>query len=269
MTKRLRCGDLTMVVPTYNEQGNLGRLLERLFTVCESHGVDLQVIVVDDSSTDGTGEVAEEWARGARVRVIHRPEKLGLGSAVLAGFAQAGTEVVGVIDADLSHPPELIPLLWTTLHANELDMVVASRYVPNGGSRGWSLRRFVLSRLGCALAGPLTPVRDAMSGFFLLRTDRVLNFNTPETGFKICLELLVRGRPQRVAEVGYVFVDRDAGRSKLTIREGLTFLRQLLRLYAHALSTSRSIRPELVNTKMPRATPSAARTEELLVDRAR
>jgi dolichol-phosphate mannosyltransferase len=258
-----------MVVPTYNEQSNLGRLLDRLFAVCESLGVDLRVIVVDDSSTDGTGEVAEEWARGARVRVIHRAEKLGLGSAVLAGFAQADTDVVGVIDADLSHPPELIPLLLKTLQANDLDMVVASRYVPNGGSRGWSLRRFVLSRLGCALSRPLTPVRDAMSGFFLLRADRVPAFNTPETGFKICLELLVRGRPQRVTEVGYVFVDRDAGRSKLTVREGLTFLRQLLRLYAYAWSTSHSLRPELVHARMPKATPSTARPEELLVDRAR
>jgi dolichol-phosphate mannosyltransferase len=268
MTKSLRRGDLTMVVPTYNEQGNLGRLLERLFAVCESQGVDLRVIVVDDSSTDGTGEVAEEWARGARVQVIHRPEKLGLGSAVLAGFAQAGTEAVGVIDADLSHPPELIPLLLTTLHANELDMVVASRYVPNGGSRGWSLRRFVLSRLGCALARPLTPVRDPMSGFFLLRADRVFTFNTSETGFKICLELLVRGRPQRVAEVGYVFTDRDAGRSKLTVREGLMFFRQLLRLYAYGLSTSRSLRPRLIHAGISNVTP-APRPEELLVDRAR
>jgi dolichol-phosphate mannosyltransferase len=258
-----------MVVPTYNEQGNLGRLLERLFAVCESQGVELQVIVVDDNSTDGTGEVAEEWARRAPVQVIHRAAKLGLGSAVLAGFAQADTEVVGVIDADLSHPPDLIPLLLTTLRANELDMVVASRYVPNGGSRDWSLRRFVLSRLGCALSRPLTPVRDAMSGFFLLQSDRVFTFHTSETGFKICLELLVRGRPQRVAEVGYVFTDREAGRSKLTVHECLMFCRQLLRLYAYAWWTSRSLRPELVHARMPSVTPGAARAEELLVDRVR
>jgi dolichol-phosphate mannosyltransferase len=269
MTHTSDRADLTLVIPTYNEQGNLGRLLERLFAVCESQGVELRVIVVDDNSTDGTGEVADEWARHARVQVIHRPAKLGLGSAVVAGFAQADTEVVGVMDADLSHPPELIPLLLTTLRANELDMVVASRYVPNGGSRGWSLRRFVLSRLGCTLSRPLTPVRDAMSGFFLLLADRVFTFNTPETGFKICLELLVRGRPQRVAEVGYVFSDRDAGRSKLTIHEGLTFFRQLLRLYLYAWSTSRSLRPELVRARMPNVEPGAARPEELLVDRAR
>src|SRR5262245_57691895 len=179
MTNSLPRADLTLVVPTYNEQGNLGRLLERLFTVCKLQGVDLRVTVVDDNSTDGTGEIAEEWARGGRVQVIHRKEKLGLGGAVLAGFAQADTEVVGVIDADLSHPPELIPLLLTTMRASDLDMVVASRYISNGGSRGWSLKRFVLSRLGCALSRPLTPVRDAMSGFFLLRADRVPTFNTP------------------------------------------------------------------------------------------
>src|SRR5262245_49027596 len=240
MTNTLARADLTIVVPTYNERANLGRLLERLFEVCESQRVVVRAIVVDDNSTDGTAEIADEWAGRARVAVIHRSKKLGLGTAVLAGFARADTDVVGVIDADLSHPPELIPLLLATLRASDLDMVVASRYVRNGGSQGWSVRRFVLSRLGCELSRPLTPVSDAMSGFFLLRADRVSTFNTPETGFKICLELLVRGRPQRVAEVGYVFTDRLAGRSKLTVHEGLMFLRQLLRLYRYAWSTARS-----------------------------
>jgi dolichol-phosphate mannosyltransferase len=207
------------------------------------------VIVVDDNSTDGTGEVADEWARRGRVTVIHRSRKLGLGSAVLAGFAKADTEIVGVTDGDLSHPPELVPQLLATIRASDLDMVVGSRYAQGGGSRGWSLRRFVLSRMGCALSRPLTPVRDAMSGFFLLRTDRVFTFSTPETGFKICLELLVRGRPQRVAEVGYAFSDRRAGRSKLTVHEGLAFLRQLLRLYSYVWSTSRHPRTKPIDAR--------------------
>ena len=250
--------DLTMVVPTYNERDRLGSLLERIFTACASRDVCAQVIIVDDNSPDGTGQLADEWARRGGVRVIHRPSKLGLGSAVLSGFAIAETDVVGAMDADLSHPPEVIPQLYTALKSGDLDMVVASRYAPHGGTQAWPIGRFVLSRLGCALSRPLTPVRDAMSGFFLLRSDCVQGFRTSASGFKIGLELLVRAHPRRVAEVGYVFAGREAGQSKMTLREGLGFLRQLERLYAYALSASSVARPELVTDERPAAIPQTA-----------
>ena len=229
-----RHSDLTMVVPTYNERDRLATLLERIFSACERRGLAVHVVVVDDNSADGTGALADEWARGGRVRVIHRSGKMGLGSAVLDGFAIAQTDVVGVMDADLSHPPELIPRLYDTLITHELDMVVASRYVGAGNTRSWTFRRRVLSRLGCWLSRPLTPVRDAMSGFFMLRLERVSGIQPSSQGFKIGLELLVRALPRRVAEVSYVFVDREAGRSKMNLGECLRFLKQLVRLYVHS-----------------------------------
>ncbi len=104
-----------------------------------------------------------------RVRVIHRPGKLGLGSAVLEGFAIAQTDIVGVMDGDLSHPPELLPRLFRTMNDGNFDLAVASRYVCGGGTSNFPIGRWLLSRAGCWLARPLTPVRDAMSGFFLIR----------------------------------------------------------------------------------------------------
>lgn len=234
--------DLTMVVPTYNERDRLGALLERIFAACEQHELRVNIVVVDDNSADGTGDLADEWARHARVSVIHRAGKLGLGSAVLEGIAIADSDVVGVMDADLSHPPELIPRLYGSLAAYDLDMVVASRYVRDGGTRSWTADRFVLSHLGCWLARPLTPVRDAMSGFFLMRRNAAMGFRTSKKGFKIGLDLLVRAPLRRVAELGYVFVGREAGESKMSVGEGLGFLKQLAQLYAYRSSSSR-LRP--------------------------
>jgi dolichol-phosphate mannosyltransferase len=244
-TARLR-PDLTMVLPTYNEREGLDRLVEEIFAACSRHQLNAEVIVVDDNSPDGTGACADAWARRRPVRVIHRAGKLGLGSAVLEGFAAAASDVVGVMDADLSHPPSLIPALFSTLKATDLDMVVASRYVAGGGTRVWSRGRAVLSRAGCWVARPLTPVHDAMSGYFLIRRDRAIALRTEARGFKIGLELLVRTHLRRVAEVGYVFVGRTAGRSKMTIREGLRFLRQLFALYRHEWSTARPTRVVVV-----------------------
>jgi len=242
--------DVTMIVPTYNEREHLGDLLERIFSACDRDGLTVNVIVVDDNSLDGTGSVADDWARGGRVQVIHRSGKLGLGSAVLEGFALADSSVVGVIDADLSHPPDLIPVLHRTLERHNLDMVVASRYIGDGGTADWSTRRVVLSKLGCWLSRPLTPVRDAMSGFFLVRRDRMASFRTVSTGFKIGLEILVRASVRRVAEVDYVFVDREAGRSKMSLAECLRFLKQLMRLYRWSRATS-AVRPSHLFVSAP------------------
>jgi dolichol-phosphate mannosyltransferase len=229
--------DFTIVIPTYNERDRLSVLLERVFNACDHEGLAVEVVVVDDNSADGTGAVADQWARQRRVRVIHRAGKLGLGTAVLEGFAAARTAIVGVMDGDLSHPPELLPRLFHTIAEGSFDLVVASRYVPGGGTSNFAAGRWLLSRAGCWLARPLTPVRDAMSGFFLIRRSHLDDFRTSVKGFKIGLELFVRSQPRRLAEVGYTFVGRSAGESKMSVAEGTGFLRQLISLYRNALSS--------------------------------
>ena len=226
----------TVVIPTYNERDRLGVLLERIFEACDRDALAIDVVVVDDNSADGTGALAEEWMRRRPVRVIHRAGKLGLGSAVLEGFAAARTDIVGVMDGDLSHPPELLPRLYRTLEDGQFDLAVASRYVPGGGTSNFKMGRWLLSRVGCWLARPLTPVHDAMSGFFLIRRSHLDGFRTSVSGFKIGLELFVRSQPRRLAEVGYVFAGRTVGDSKMSLGEGIGFLRQLAGLYRGALT---------------------------------
>ena len=187
--------DFTIVIPTYNERDRLGTLLERVFAACEHDGLAVEVVIVDDNSADGTGDLADQWARHHRVRVLHRAGKLGLGTAVLEGFGAAQTAIVGVMDGDLSHPPELLPRLFRTITEGAFDVVVGSRYVDGGGTSNFSIGRWLLSRAGCWLARPLTPVRDPMSGFFLMRREHLEGFRTSVSGFKIGLELLVRTQP--------------------------------------------------------------------------
>src|SRR5687768_4119928 len=135
---------LSIVVPTYNERTRLGELVEAVFQQFAAHGIDGELVIVDDGSPDGTGELADELATRHRIQVVHRAGKLGLGTAVIAGFAVARGEILGVMDADLSHPAEALPRLLAALEGagpsgEGADMAIGSRYVPGGGVRNWPL----------------------------------------------------------------------------------------------------------------------------------
>jgi dolichol-phosphate mannosyltransferase len=231
--------DLSMVVPTYNERERLAELTRALFAACSVHGLQLELVIVDDNSPDGTGAVADELSKQYRVRVIHRAGKLGLGTAVVAGFAAATADVVGVMDADFSHPPALVPRMLATFTATQADIVVASRYIPGGSTPDWPLGRRLLSRVACLMARPLSPVRDAASGFFLIRGDIARQVQIKAGGFKICLELLVRGWPRQLVELPYRFDDRELGESKMNLREAAGYLVQLWDLYRLRISGPR------------------------------
>jgi dolichol-phosphate mannosyltransferase len=218
---------LSIVVPTYNERDRLADLVEAVFRAYAEAGLDAELIIVDDNSPDGTGALADELAARHRIQVVHRAGKLGLGTAVVAGFEAAGAPIVGVIDADLSHPPALLPRMLSIMQRASADLVIGSRYIPGGGTRNWPLGRLALSRLACLMARSLTPVKDATSGFFLIRRDLARGVRISAGGFKICLELLVRGRPSSVIEVPYVFEGRTAGESKMNLKEAAGYLRQL------------------------------------------
>jgi len=223
--------DLSIVVPTYNERERIAELAQVLFESCETYGIGLELIIVDDNSPDGTGQVADELARTRRVRVVHRAGKLGLGTAVVSGVAVASADTIGVMDADFSHPPAMVPRLFAVFRATGADVVVASRYVAGGSTPEWPLWRRVLSRTACMAARPLSPVRDAASGFFLIRRDIASRVSIRAGGFKICLELLLRGWPRRLVEVPYRFDDREQGESKMSLREAAGYLVQLRDLY--------------------------------------
>ena len=218
---------LSVVVPTYNERDRLAALVEAIFAAYADEHVDGELVIVDDNSPDGTGALADELARRYRITVLHRAGKLGLGTAVIEGFAAASAPIVGVIDGDLSHPPRLLPRMLAVMQRRQADIVIGSRYIPGGGTRNWGPGRLLMSRAACLLARRLTPVRDATSGFFLIRRDLARGVSISAGGFKICLELLIRARPARVVEVPYVFEGRSAGKSKMNLREALGYLDQL------------------------------------------
>ena len=189
-------------------------------------GHEWELIVVDDGSPDGTADLAESYAPVHPVRVVRRPGKAGLASAVLAGFAEARGDVLLVMDADLSHPPEAVPRLVSAIQ-DGADLAVGSRYVKGGGTEDWPLKRRVVSRAACLLGNVLVPVRDCTSGFFAVRRSAIDGVKLNPIGFKIGFEVMARAHYTRAVEVPYVFRDRELGRSKFGRREILQYLVQL------------------------------------------
>ncbi len=223
--------ELSIIVPTYNERMSLPVLVSRLTDVAGELG--MEVVVVDDASPDGTGALAEHLAKSSAVpmTVVHRQSKAGLASAVIAGAAAARGRVITVMDADLSHPPELLPALVQAIRAGA-DVAVASRYVPGGGVASWPLVRRLVSRAAtrAARAGLGVRVRDPLSGYFAVRRELLTGGGYVGLGYKLLVEILVRHRGRPVVEIPYRFVDRRHGRSKLDAREIWAFLRLLVAL---------------------------------------
>jgi len=220
-----------MVVPTYNERDRLAELVAAVFAAADARGLALELVVVDDNSPDGTGALADELATRHRMRVVHRPGKLGLGTAVVEGFHVASASAVGVMDADFSHPPSLVPVLYAAFRSLDADVAVASRYVPGGSTPNWPFTRRLMSRTACLLARGLSPIRDAASGVFIIKRSIAKGTTIKAGGFKICLELIVRGGAHTLVELPYRFDDRELGQSKMSKREAAGYLVQLRDLY--------------------------------------
>jgi dolichol-phosphate mannosyltransferase len=203
------------------------------------------LIVVDDNSPDGTGVLADELATTRRMIVIRRAGKLGLGTAVVAGFDRATAPIVGVMDADFSHPPAMVPTLLRAFRLTQADVVIGSRYVAGGSTPNWPRARRMMSRFGCFLAWPLTSIRDPTSGFFLIHRELARSTTIKAGGFKICLELVIRGWPTRIVEVPIRFEDREQGESKMSSREATRYLVQLRDLLWYRVTGPRRPRQEL------------------------
>jgi dolichol-phosphate mannosyltransferase len=220
-------GPAWIVVPTYNEAANL----EPLVRGVRGAVPDARVLVVDDGSPDGTGDVADSLAAGDdHVEVLHRPGKAGLGLAYVNGFAHAlgaGAGYVLEMDADLSHDPRDVPRLIARAEAGA-DLVLGSRYVAGGGVEDWDVLRRVLSRGGCRYARTVlgVGVRDLTGGFKCFRSEtlRRIDFETVRSeGYAFQVELTYRAlaRGLRVEEVPIRFRDRGAGDSKMSARIAL------------------------------------------------
>jgi dolichol-phosphate mannosyltransferase len=225
----------SVVVPTFREVEALPELIDRVGQVRAEHGSIEELIIVDDDSRDGTEELIaarpEPW-----LKLIVRKEDRGLSQAVLAGLRAARGDLLVVMDADLSHPPEVVLEMQKAILAGA-DFVVGSRYVPGGTTADdWGLLRFLNSRIATLLARPLTKITDPMSGFFALPRHVFERAHEPSPlGYKIGLELLVRCHCDNVREIPIHFANRTRGESKLTAKQQLLYVRHLARLYRYKL----------------------------------
>ena len=228
-------GFVSIVSPTFNERDNVLPLVERISKTMFDRRYE--IIFVDDSSQDGTTEIAEELSQKYPVKVLIRDKKLGLASAILTGFEYARGDIIGVIDADLQHPPEAIKQCVEAIERDYCDIAVGSRYTMGGEIEGWSRSRLLTSKIAILLAKPLVgKVKDPMSGFFFLKRSVIERVALNPTGYKLGLEILVKGNYKEVKEIPYAFQKRKNGVSKLNNKEILLYLRLLKDLYIYKIS---------------------------------
>ncbi|BAY96618.1 GtrA family protein [Tolypothrix tenuis PCC 7101] len=227
---------LSLVIPTYKERDNIKnvvKILSQVLDECISGRYEL--IVVDDDSPDRTWEVAQSLMEEyPQLRVMRRQQERGLSSAVIRGWQAARGNILGVIDGDLQHPPEVLTQLVTEIEQGA-DLALASRHIEGGGVSSWSIVRRFLSRGAQVLGLIILPsvlgrVSDPMSGYFMVRRNAIAGAILNPVGYKILLEVIGRGRVGAIAEVGYVFCERKEGESKVTWKQYVDYLHHLLKL---------------------------------------
>ena len=247
-----RIAELSVVIPTFEERGNVPILVQRLDAALS--GLAWEAIFVDDDSPDGTADAVKAIAaQDPRVRCLRRVSRRGLAGACIEGMLSSSAPYVAVMDADLQHDEKLLPRMFAALKKSEGDMVVASRYAAGGSSAVLSKRRNTISSVATSLARRLTGVKlsDPMSGFFMMRRECFdpLAPSLSTQGFKILLDIVITAKGKlRIVEEPYVFAVRGHGESKLDAQVGLDFLGLLLAKVTGGAVTPRFLSFMLVGT---------------------
>jgi dolichol-phosphate mannosyltransferase len=239
--------EVSIVIPTYNESENIKGILH-LIKEHLPKNTNVEAIVVDDNSPDGTGKIAEAYFESLKektrytINVINRKTKEGLSSAILNGIQQAKGKIIVVMDSDFSHPPQLIPKLVEALKQSKTDIVVASRYLNGGSIQGWSLKRKIISKVATIIAKKGLGVKesDPMSGFFAFNKDIIKGINFDAIGYKILLEMIVKVKDASIKEIPYTFSDRQNGKSKLGTKTILEYIHAVWNLYRYGKMNQRS-----------------------------
>ena len=228
--------ELSLILPTFNESKNIRSSVYTTANILRGiTGLSFELIVVDDNSPDETWRLAlAEASSIPELRVMRRTGEAGLATAVIRGWQAARGNILAVMDADMQHPPEVLTQLVAAMKSGA-DLAVGSRHVENGGVSDWSLLRRMISRTAQGIGLLILPkvvgrVADPMSGYFMLRREAIAGRALNPTGYKILIEVLARGQAASVAEVGYVFRERQEGESKVSARIYWQYLQHLLRL---------------------------------------
>jgi dolichol-phosphate mannosyltransferase len=228
--------NFALVIPALREAQNLPGLLARIRAALDSTEANYEILVVDDDSRDGTEEIVSAISLAdPRVHLLIRKGERGLSGAVLYGWRHTDAAILGVMDADLQHPPELLPALLSAIRTGN-DMAIGSRYTAGGELGKWNPIRKLLSTLAVWATWPIqrpgVRAHDPMTGFFLLRRECIDGIEFQPSGFKLLLEILVRGRIRSVAEIPLAFGLRAQGTSKANFKVGWDYAKLLARLYA-------------------------------------
>jgi dolichol-phosphate mannosyltransferase len=259
----------SIVIPTYNESENILRLISEIEKNLPTSDFT-EIIVVDDNSPDGTGKLVEDCItkKGIKakeknsshtknhiLKVVHRTGKEGLIPAILDGVRQSNGTNVLIMDADFSHPPEVIPKMMSELKRNPNSIVIGSRYIEGGKVVGWPARRKILSKGASTLARlglNVKNVKDPMSGLFALPRELIQNISIATKGYKILLEILVKNKEIPVIEVPYTFTDRQSGKSKMSYNVIVNYAEAIWQLYQHGQKSDRVKISEQVNKRSVR-----------------
>lgn len=222
---------LSIVVPTFNESRNVLKLVNEIGRALTTFSYE--IVFVDDS-TDSTPEILKQLVLlNPHIQFEHRERERGLATAVVRGFQLAHGEVIAVMDADLQHPPELLIEMFRAIESGA-DIVIPSRFIPGGSDGGLNIFRKVVSatarHIGKRMIRSLRSINDPTSGFFMFRYHVIEQATLKPIGWKILIEILVRGRYQKVIEIPYLFQAREVGESKMSIKEQWNYLLHLIRL---------------------------------------
>lgn len=218
---------LSMIIPTYNERENVKELIPLIH---KSLKKDYEIIIVDDNSPDGTAKEAEKLTKKYPVRVLKRAGKLGLTTAIVDGFKLSKGSTIGVMDADLQHPPEALPKLLAKMKNN--DIVIGSRNVKGGGSEGLNFFRKLVAWGAKTLAVIIAGVRvtDPMAGFFMVKRDIFKRTQFKAKGYKVLLNILIKNPKAKVTEVPILFRERVHGKSNYNSNETMQYLIDLFKM---------------------------------------
>ncbi len=223
---------ISIIVPTYNERENVINLVERIDSVL-SRITAYEIVIVDDNSPDGTADIAKSVSQKYPVQVVVRRNARGLATAVLQGFKQAKSPVLAVIDADLQHPPETLPLLLKEI-SDGSDIAIASRYIPGGGIADWGIGRKLSSRIATLLVKAILPatrgIADPLSGFFAVNRKTIEEVELNPSGYKILLEILVISRHDKITEIPFIFSEREKGETKYNFKEIRDYVKHIFSL---------------------------------------
>jgi dolichol-phosphate mannosyltransferase len=258
----------SIIIPTYNESENILRLISEIERNLSTSDFT-EIVIVDDNSPDGTGKLVESYisqqsnnndnqkeiddkTTNCRIRVVHRTGKNGLIPAIMAGVKQSSGQNVIIMDADFSHPPEIIPKMMQELKKSPNSIVIGSRYVEGGRVVGWPKKRRVLSTGASFLARVglnVRRVRDPMSGLFALPRQLIENISISTKGYKILLEILVKNKDIPTKEIPYTFTDRQSGKSKMDKGVILNYAKAIWQLYRHGQKSGQVRIDEKVNKR--------------------